>query len=206
MILYYITDRRQAGGNVLPLIEQAVEAGVDWIQIREKDLPTSELYALTRLAVECAAETDTRILVNGRADVAIAAGAVGVHLPSDSFPPTQLRPAAPDGFRIGVSCHALDEVRRAEQEGADFVVLGPVFDTPSKHSHGPPLGLEPLSRACEAVGIPVLALGGITVTNAADCLRTGAAGIAAISLFQNSSSMLRTVQALRRAGESAVPQ
>ena len=125
-----------------------------------------------------------KILVNARVDVALAAGAAGAHLPGGSPPPRYWRAITPPDFLIGVSCHTLDEVRAAGQEGADYVLFGPVFAPRSKSADLPPRGLDRLAEAARAVGIPILALGGITRENASQCTSAGAAGVAAISLFQ----------------------
>lgn len=180
---YYITDRRSAGGtgSVLHFIERAIAGGVDMIQIREKDLPARELLELTRRAVALAAASPTRILVNSRFDVAVAARAHGVHLPAHAVRPDRIRPVVPGDFLIGVSCHTEDELRRAEREGAGFAVYGPVFASAGK---GEPIGLLRLKAGVDSVRMPVYALGGVNEKNAADCLAAGAAGVAAIGWFQ----------------------
>ncbi len=179
MLRYYITDRRAAGG-IEPLLRCIQAASADYIQIREKDLSAKALLDLTRRAV---ALTNTPILVNSRADIAPAAGARGVHLPAGSIAARALRGLVE---LIAVSCHTLDEVRMAEDEGADFVVFGPIFATPGK---GLPVGLDTLARAAASVRIPVLALGGVTAANANLCVLSGAAGIAGIRLFQTNGGV-----------------
>ena len=202
-LLYYITDRRGLPGeDPLPLVEQAVAAGVDLIQLRERDLSARELLALTEAAQGRCRGSRTLLLVNDRLDIALAAGADGLHLPSHGLPVAEVRRRFPD-LLLGASCHNLEELRRAEEGGADFAVFGPVFETPSKRVYGPPVGLERLAEAARAACVPVLALGGITLENAGKCLRAGAAGMAAISLFQTSANLVETVRCLR--GLSSTP-
>ena len=196
--LCYITDRQALEPSALPTrIAEAARTGVDLIQIREKDLATRELIELTRQAMESARGTAARIVVNDRLDIALATGAAGVHLGRESLPASEVRRLAPAKFLVGVSCHSLEEVREAESAGADYVLLGPIFATPSKLRYGPPLGVEKLREAARQVRIPILALGGITVESARDCRAAGAAGIAAIRLFQESELIGDLVAALR---------
>ncbi|MGH9804657.1 MAG: thiamine phosphate synthase [Candidatus Acidiferrales bacterium] len=196
-LLYYITDRRAlAGEDPLPVIQGAVAAGVEMIQLRERELSARELLALAEAVLARCRGSKTRLLVNDRLDVALAAGTDGLHLPSHGLPVGEVRRLFPE-MLLGASCHNVEEVRRAEDGGADFVVFGPVFETASKRGYGPPVGVENLEHAARAAKIPVLALGGITLKNAGACLAAGAAGMAAISLFQNSQDIGETVCRLR---------
>jgi thiamine-phosphate pyrophosphorylase len=180
MIRCCITDRGLEGVGSLLLA-----GGVDWVQIREKELSGRELMLLVRSVMALPNPHLVRILVNTRVDVAIAAGASGVHLPSRSIAHCEWKKIMPSGFLIGVSCHSLEEVLRAETEGADYVLFGPVFSPLSKTSDLAPRGLEGLRNVAAAVRIPVLALGGITWENAGACMDAGAAGVAGISMFKN---------------------
>jgi thiamine-phosphate pyrophosphorylase len=173
------------GVDLLDLIERNLLAGVDWIQIREKDLSARDLYEFVVRVVALPRPPGSRIVVNTRVDVALAAGAHGAHLPAGSPSPRVWRTLAPGGFLLGVSCHTIEELQAAEVEGADYAVFGPVFPPRSKTSDLPAAGLGELRAAALAVRIPVLALGGISYQNAQSCMDAGSAGIAAISLFQS---------------------
>jgi len=215
LLLYYITDRKQFPGPeprrrelLLARIAQAARAGVDYIQLREKDLPARELESLAREAVRAVrlarnAERETRLLINSRSDVALATGADGVHLPSDDIPASDARAVWSSALArnvkretrnviIAVSCHTAQEVRLAEAQGADFAVFGPVFE-----KVGTPLstGLDALRAACLG-HMPVLAIGGVTLENAHACIAADAAGIAAIRLFQQ-NGIMEVVKELR---------
>jgi thiamine-phosphate pyrophosphorylase len=188
-------------------IETAVAAGVNWIQIREKDLSGRNCGLLTREALERAAKSPAsnaaRIVVNDRLDVALSEGAGGVHLGENSLPLPEAKrlvkaQALSQHFLIGVSCHSLEAARSAASGGADYLFFGPLFATPRKAAFGAPQGLERLREVCRAVSIPVLAIGGITLVNASACLAAGASGIAAIRLFQDARDITSLVQSLRQ--------
>jgi thiamine-phosphate pyrophosphorylase len=211
-ILCYVTERqalRAASGEdalhaLVRRISLVASAGVDWIQLREKDLDARTLLELACAAVKSAPKA--RILVNDRLDVSLAVRAAGVHLGGGSLPVAMLvrwkmEGRAPADFLIGASCHSLEDARAAEHDGADYVFFGPVFSTPSKLQFGAPQGLARLAELCRAVRIPVLAIGGITPGNARSCLDSGAAGIAAIRLFQEApdqAALNAVVAGLRR--------
>lgn len=166
-------------------------AGLDYVQIRDKELPARDLFQ--RCQRVAAVPRTARLLVNDRLDIALACGLDGVHLPSGRPAPQRYRAVSEPRLVIGVSCHTIDEVRRAAAEGADFALLGPVFSSPGK---GPPIGLGVLKEAARE-SVPVLALGGITLENARACMDAGAAGIAAIRLFEEAGSMADVVKVLR---------
>ncbi len=203
-LLCYITDRRQLRSvSLAAVIRETVRAGVDIVQVREKDLTSRELIALVEEALSAAREPGmggTRVVVNDRVDVALAAGADGAHLAAHSMPAQVVRRFVPRAFLIGVSCHSLGEAMAAQSGGADYLVLGPVFETPSKLGYGPPLGLEKLRSITSRIRIPVLALGGITVERIRPCLEAGASGIAGIRIFQDCESIQERVRELRAQG------
>ena len=217
-LLYYITDRTAFAADeptrrrrLLEKIREAACAGIDYIQLREKDLPTRELESLAREAVTAIAklrtenrELRTALLINSRTDVALAIGAAGVHLRSQDISPqdvrniwaqcgadTPVRQLSPSYPLIGVSCHSSEEVAQAKTNDASFAVFAPVFEKGDVQS----AGLELLRKACQTE-IPVLALGGMTVENAQACFEAGAAGIAGIRLFQE-NNIEQVVQKLR---------
>jgi thiamine-phosphate pyrophosphorylase len=174
---YYITDRKSVGGfgPLLEVVRDQMHLGVDYIQIREKDISARELFEFTLAVLEVRQREIKRgpkVLVNSRADVALAVRADGVHLPASA--PRETLP----GLLVGRSCHTLGEVRLAQ---ADLVTFGPVFGSPGK---GDPVGLEQLRAACQ-LGKPVFALGGVTWENAAECMEAGAEGVAGIRMFQD---------------------
>ena len=224
-ILCYVTDRhslRIAPGEnpvdaLLTKAEAAAAAGVDWIQLREKDLSGKDCAVLASQALRRFAQTAIgsrsrgipapRILINDRLDVALAERAAGVHLGENSLPVREAkrligaampRSNVENDFLAGVSCHSLEAAQSAAAAGADYLFFGPVFATPSKASFGAPQGLDLLAKVCRAVPIPVLAIGGITLESAAPCLDSGAAGIAAIRLFQDAADLRQVVARLRQ--------
>ena len=220
-LLYYITDRAQFAGDessrrrqLLDKIAEAAACGIDFIQLREKDLTARELEAMAREALDILRQPPaqpseigpTKLLINSRTDVALAVHADGVHLRSDDLSPAEVRSLAntvlsrnlkPESRNlvVSVSCHSEAEVRSAADAGADFVVFAPVFEKLGSPA-ARPTGLEALSRVCR-YGVPVFALGGVTIENAHSCVEAGATGIAGIRLFQQ-NAIAQVMRALRR--------
>jgi thiamine-phosphate pyrophosphorylase len=197
-LLCLVTDRRATRRPLLEVIREAAHAGVDLIQIRERDLEARELLALTRAAVAAAAGTPAKVLVNDRVDVALAAGAAGVHLRADSFRAADVRTLAPAAFVVGRSVHGEDEAATIEAAGGcDYLIFGTVFPSATKSPGHPAAGLTALRSVCARVRLPVLAIGGVSVERAADVAAAGAAGIAGIGLFAGSADLGRTVAGLQ---------
>jgi thiamine-phosphate diphosphorylase len=188
-VLCAVTDRRRL--PILAHVAAAADAGVDWVQVREPDLPAAELYEVVRHAVAEVSGSATRIIVNDRLDVALAAGAHGVHLRGNSFDASRARPrtAAVADFLIGRSVHSVEEVLAAAGGGGlDYLILGTMFPTTSKPQGHPLAGPDELRKAVVACRIPILGIGGITLENVDRIAAAGAAGVAAIGLFLDSQS------------------
>jgi thiamine-phosphate pyrophosphorylase len=187
--------------RVLAHVRAATSARIPLVQLREKHLSARALYELARACIEITRGSTTRLLVNDRADIARAARADGVHLTGGSLEAERIRRAFGPGFLIGVSTHSLAEAESARDGGADFAVFGPVFDTPSKRPFGTPLGLDALREAAESLApFPLIALGGITLENAASAIGAGASGVAAIRLFSDTEKLYETAEAVRERG------
>jgi thiamine-phosphate diphosphorylase len=188
-VLCLVTDRQRlapiasSDDALVGFVGAAARAGVDLVQVRERDLDGRALTRLVHRCLEAVAGTRARVLVNDRLDVALAAGAHGVHLPGHGVPAVRARSIAPRGFLIGRSVHHASEAARvAEEGGLDYLVFGTVFATSSKVGVAP-AGVEGLAAAVAAVRLPVLAIGGVTLERAPEIARAGGAGVAAIAMF-----------------------
>jgi thiamine-phosphate pyrophosphorylase len=222
-ILCYVTDRRSlldsktgnpvASSDAISALAQKIDAfaglGIDWIQIREKDLPEARLISLTQSAQRSAfvdaekTRRRTRIFLNDSLDTVLATKPFGVHFGENASLRDSLDRLEACNVRrflfVGKSCHSLESATAAEHDHADYLFFGPIFATPSKAAFGAPQGLDRLAEVCRSVQIPVLAIGGINAQNLGQCLQAGAAGIAAIRLFQDSPDPATTLRSLRRA-------
>ncbi|HXQ24561.1 MAG TPA: thiamine phosphate synthase [Candidatus Acidoferrales bacterium] len=198
--LYLVTDRtRTAGRPLLQVVEAALQGGVDAVQLREKDLAARELYALaSELSVLCRRQ-GARLLINDRIDVALAVGADGVHLPGGSFTPADARAVLGPQALIGASTHNLEQAQRAAAGGADFIVFGPIFDTPAKRQYGAPVGLQALGVVTEKVTLPVLAIGGIMGERVESVRQHRVYGVAVISAILEADDPRAAALALRAA-------
>ena len=163
------------------MLEQALAGGVRTIQLREKDLDTIQVYRLGERVLSLTRNTGAVLLVNDRVDVAMALGADGVHLTRKSLRPNEARALVGSGMLLGISCHSLADVREAVAGGVDFLVLGPIFHTPSKSTYGPPLTPAILRQAQGICTVPMLAIGGVNATRVPEVIHAGADGVAVIS-------------------------
>jgi thiamine-phosphate pyrophosphorylase len=187
---------------ILTQISAAVAAGIDLIQVREKHLSARVLFELCEQAVRLTSGSATRLVVNDRADIAAGAGADGVHLTTRSIDARTIRKTFGEELLIGASTHSIEEAVAARDGDADFIVFGPIFETPSKLEYGPAVGIEQLSKvANELESFPVVALGGVTLTNARNCLNAGASGIAGISIFGNDEALASVIHAIKEGSE-----
>lgn len=210
-LVYLISDRsilprqshKPAPAALIDFLAAALAAGVDLIQLRERDLSARELLAISDALIPLAAPRGAAILINDRADVAACARA-GVHLTTRSLTASAVRGAFGEPMLIGASTHNLAEAREAARAGADFIVFGPVFETASKKAYGPPVGLDALREVVEQTRIPVIALGGIKPDTFQKALRAGAAGIAAISMFVEAADLPRLVTQIKGGGTGQV--
>jgi len=199
--LYLITDRMQTAGRLLPaVVADALRGGLRAVQLREKDLTAGQLFELAVELRQLTREYGAKLLINDRIDVALAVDADGVHLGKAGLPLPEARRILGSGRLIGYSAHSVDEAVRAQLGGADFVTLGPVYQTPSKALYGEPLGVGTLAEATRAVTLPVFALGGIKQPSVAEVLSAGAHGVSLISAIMGApnptvetESLLRTI-------------
>lgn len=180
--LCLVTDRSQAvGRDLVVVVGECLAAGLRAVQVREKDLSARELALLCRRLRDLASASRALLIVNDRVDVALAVGADAVQRTHASLPVGQIRAIADKRLLIGASVHSVEEALQAEREGADWVVFGPIYPTPSKLTYGPPQGPPALARVVTAVEIPVIAIGGITPSRVRDVVEAGARGVAVIS-------------------------
>ena len=180
--LFLVTDRHQTKGRPLvPLLQRVLTAAAPAIQLRERDLSARELVTLALEVQAVTASRRSQLLINDRIDVALALEGVGVHLRSNSLPVSVARQVLGTQRLLGISVHAVEETVQVESQGADYIVLGPIYETPSKQMFGPPLGIHTLERACRLVRLPIIGIGGVTAARAREMRRAGAFGVAVIT-------------------------
>lgn len=202
--LYLITDRALFSTQEMffTAIEHALEGGVKVVQLREKDMPTRQLLSLAYKMREMTANYNAKLIINDRADIALSVAADGVHLGQAGMPAFAVRKIIGDMAIIGVSTHTMEEAIAAEQEGADFITFGPLYDTPSKRAYGRPVGVEQLKKVAGKVSLPVFGIGGIKETTIGEVIGHGAQGIALISGILGASDVrAAAVHYLKGVGE-----
>ena len=183
--LYLVTDRHATRGrDLVAAVAESVEAGLPIVQVREKDLPPADLLALCRPIRELTRRAGSRLFVNSNVEVALEVGADGIHRPQALV----IVPEDAPGLSIAVSVHRPEEAIDAQKDGAEFVVFGPVYDTPGKRAFGPPQGLHRLAETVRSVSVPVFAIGGITPARVGEVRATGAGGVAVVSAILSADS------------------
>lgn len=204
--LYVVTDRSQTKGrSIEAVIGPALQGGAKAVQLREKDLSARSLYELAQRLLPLVHSRGAALLVNDRIDLAMTLPLDGVHLARTSLPPSEARSLLGAGRLIGVSCHTLQEAIEAQKGGADFIVLGPLFVTPSKTAYGPPIGLEKFRAVRGQVRLPILGIGGITASNAAEVIAAGADGVATISAVMAADDPAEAVRGLLQSTRAIRP-
>lgn len=195
--LLLVTDRQQTKGRpLLSILAQALKAGSPSIQLRERDLCAKELLVLADQIGQLIGPRESRLLINDRLDIALSVERAGVHLRSDSLPVSVARRLIGADRLLGVSVHSVNEAMKAEAEGADYLVFGPIYETPSKHLYGRPLGLSKLEEAARAVRVPIVGIGGVTAARAYDMRAAGAFGVAVISAILGAEDVEAATRAL----------
>ena len=200
-----VTDRLRNARPLPELVSEALAGGATQVQLRERGLTDRALFDLAVALREETRRKQALLIINHRLDVALAAEADGVHLGWRSLPVAETRRLGKDRLTVGVSVHSLEEARSAERDGADYVTFGPIYATPSKAGLLEPVGTHALAEACAAVGIPVLAIGGITAGNVAETARAGAAGAAVISAIMGANDPAAAARELLSAAAAADP-
>jgi thiamine-phosphate pyrophosphorylase len=196
--LYLVSNRALCASETLEtVVDQACGAGIRAVQLREKDLSGRALHRLALRMRQITRHRASRLFINDRADIALGVGADGIHCPENGLPVRVARRVCPEAL-VGASAHSLERAAEAGAAGADFVLFGPVFHTPSKASFGEPLGLEALSVVARDAGVPVFAIGGITPEKAPLCLEKGAAGVGVVSAILSARDVPEAVEAFRR--------
>lgn len=195
--LLLVTDRQQTRGRpLLDVLTSALAAGVHAVQLRERDLSSRELLRLAQEVQRLTTAAGAQLLINDRADVAMTLDGVGVHLRANSLPVAATRKLLGGQRLIGVSTHSVEEVARAESEGADYIVLGPIYETPSKMVYGAPLGVRALEEACRRVRVPVIGIGGVTAARVEEMQRAGAFGVAVVTAVLGADDVERATHEL----------
>jgi len=193
--LMLVTDRHQARRTVVEVVAAALTAGCRWVSVREKDLPDGEQIVLARMLAPMVWRHGGKLSLHGTAELAQAANADGVHLSAGSDPQAARKLLGPDKL-VGVSIHTVTEAETIDPDSADYAMAGPAFETESKPGYGPEIGRKGLTEIARAASVPILAIGGLNATRAAEVLAAGPAGIAVMGGIMRAADPGREVGAL----------